>query len=201
MKKILSMISFIVIALLAVSMVSAATIKEVKLDGDELGLKGVELLNLDRGNEVSLKVEVLGGSSDEEDLQIDARIRGYEHGDVESLYASSDVFDLKANSTHRETLKFNFPQRLKSQRYTLVVEVGNTDGTLGTPQSYEFEISGKRHELAIDDVVFSPAFNVEAGRALLTTVRIENFGEKDEEMLNMLMKSIIKKKLQVKNFS
>jgi uncharacterized membrane protein len=96
------------------------------------------------------------------------------------LHEASDVFRLRSNATHRERLRFNLPQRLDDDKYTLTVRLGDRTGTLAT-QTFELDITGERHNVLIDDVIFSPAFNVQAGRALLTTVRVENFGEKDED--------------------
>jgi hypothetical protein len=82
--KLLSILSVMVLALLA-SVVSAdPTIVEVELDGDELDFKnGVNFLDIDRGQSVTLKVEVQGDSVvDLEDVVITAEILGYEHGDV-----------------------------------------------------------------------------------------------------------------------
>ena len=52
-------------------------------------------------------------------------------------------------------------------------------------KSYNFDVESVRHSLTIKDVVFSPETRVKAGRALLSTVRIKNTGDKDEDSIKI----------------
>ena len=46
---------------------------------------------------------------------------------------------------------------------------------------YDLEVDAPSHELVIKDIVISPENEIKAGRALLTSVRIKNYGDHDEE--------------------
>jgi uncharacterized membrane protein len=59
------------------------------------------------------------------------------------------------------------------------------DRTAGVTHTYNFDVTSVRHELTIKDVVFSPESKVKAGRALLSTVRIQNTGSKTEDSIKV----------------
>jgi uncharacterized membrane protein len=48
-------------------------------------------------------------------------------------------------------------------------------------QNYQINVALPRSSLEIKDVIFSPEDYVQAGRALLTTVRVKNIGDQDED--------------------
>lgn len=177
--KVISLLAFVVVGILALSSIAAAAYEiEVELDDDELSASSTNFVrSLERGDEFEVKVH-LKSDTDVENVQVEAELRGYDHDDrVEDI---SDVFDMKANTTYVKKLTLKFADRLDADRYKLRVQVQDRDSET-FDESYELEIETQRHLLTIKDIVFSPENTVKAGRALLTTVRVANDGSEDEE--------------------
>ena len=183
-KSILSVFVLFLIGILATSVVSAVsvTIDEVKLNGDiitDQGAANPTVLDVERNDKVSVNVK-LTGTADASNVQVEASISGYEYSDRESTSDASHVFDVKTGVTYMKKLTVPLPEKLDQDRYWLRVLVTDRNTAL-VQKNYLLEIDTARHSLKIKDVVFSPEDPVKAGRALLTTVRIKNVGEKDEE--------------------
>ena len=183
-KKVLSVFLLALIALLAVTVATAlpVTIDKVKINGDVISPTSAnEILNLERDQQIEVRVEVTA-SSDIDNAQIEAYLRGYDHDDL--IQDITDVFDMKENRTYIKKLYLKLPYRVDKDVYKLRIRVEDRDGD-STEQTYELDISSKRHELMIKDVLFSPANYVISGRALLTTVRLKNTGLKDEDSVKV----------------
>jgi len=178
-KKIVGLLSLVLISVLFASFASATiTITEVELDDDTLSntssnfVRGVE-----KGDEFEVKVHLISDLNIT-DVQVEAEIRGYDHND--RMEDVSDVFDMKAGTTYTKKLTLQLRERMDQDRYKLRIQVEDRSSqTYG--ETYELEVDAPRHLLYIKDVVFSPENEVKAGRALLTTIRIANRGERDEE--------------------
>ena len=177
--KLIGLLTIFLIGLLTICGVASATItiNDVILDGNHLG-NGTNIISgIDRGDEYRVKVRV---TSDENlsDVQIEVYIRGYDHDDrIEDI---TDVFDMKADVRYSKKLTLTFPKRMDQDGYQLRVRVEGRDGEIAY-NDYDLEVDTGRHLLTIKDVVFSPEGSVKAGRALLASVRLKNYGEKDEE--------------------
>lgn len=180
MKGFFNVLMVLMLALMATAAVSAVpvTIDEVEVDDEEVDATGSNFVRVvDRGNEFDVDVK-LSATDDVDDVQVEAVLRGYD--DNELIEDITDVFDMKANRTYIKKLDLNFPSGLDKDQYKLRVRVENRDGDT-TQETYELEIENERHDVKINDVIFSPFGEVTAGRALLTTVRLENFGMVDED--------------------
>lgn len=165
-----------------VSVVQAAiTIEEVELNDDSLGDGTTVIRDVERGESFDVKVHVMS-DADLENVQVEAYVRGYDHNDrVEDI---TDVFDMKAGVTYVKTLELAFPQRIDQDRYQLRVRVEGRDGETAY-NDYDIEVDGVRNDIAIKDVVFSPEGSVQAGRAILASVRVQNYGEVDEDSIKV----------------
>jgi len=180
--KLMGLLTIFLVGILAVCSIASAavTLNEVDFDGTELSEMAVNTLDVERGNEYTVKVEFVS----DEDLtgaQVEAYLRGYDHNDL--IEDTSDVFDAKANVTYTKKLTLNFPERMdleEGSNYSLRIRVEGRNGD-GLSTYYNLDISTQRHLLEIKDVVFSPEGSVQAGRALLTSVRVHNYGARDEE--------------------
>ncbi len=179
--KLISLLAVFLVGILALSgIANAATpfsIDELELNEDALNLFGGNPRDLKRGEEFEVKIH-LHSTIDVEDVQVEVELRGYDHND--RVEAISDVFDLEANDNHVEELTLKFADRLEPGKYRLRVEVQDRYSE-GLEQDYELNIKAQKHFLTIKDVVFSPENTVRAGRALLTTVRVANDGDTEEE--------------------
>jgi len=183
MKKI-GMILISLIGILMLSGIAAAAtvpviIDEVKVDGTIVSTSATTRLDLERGQNIPVRVEVTA-TADAEDIQIEAFISGYEYSDRESVSDATHVFDVEANVTYVKRLSLSLPDKVDEDDYKLriIITDRNSDEVI---QNYKIKVDVPRHNVIIKDVVFSPEGSVPAGRAILTTVRIKNMGEQDEE--------------------
>jgi len=183
MKNIISvLLAIFLVSFLAVGMVSALpTVKQVKINGDvfETG----DSLEVERGAELDIRVK-LNASNDETDIEISAEVLGYEYSDHDPIFDRVHTFDLDAGDTSYKDLTINLPDKMDKDYYDLRVTVGTRTGS-AFEGLYRLHLKGIKHSLIIKDVVFNPEPSVESGRALLTTVRVKNIGEKDEESVKV----------------
>src|SRR3989338_8764120 len=157
---------------------AAVSIDQVKLDGDTLSASASNSVRaIDRGEELEVRVQ-LTSNSDMDDVQVEVAIRGYDHDDlVEDI---TDSFDMKQNVTYVKKLSLPFRDRLDQDQYKLRVRVSDRDNPT-VEQTYELDVEAERHSVTIKDVVLNPENEVKAGRALRASVRIGNFGQRDEK--------------------
>jgi hypothetical protein len=169
---------FLLVVLAASAFALPVEIKQVELDGDELDAtadNGVRAIDRDNAFEVRVEIEA---TADVEDAQVEVYLRGYDHDDL--IQDVSDVFDMTEGRTYVKKFDLTFPYRVDKDQYKLRVRVEDRDGD-STEETYELAIEAERHDMRIQDVVFSPSDSVMAGRSLLTTVRLRNVGMEDPE--------------------
>jgi hypothetical protein len=178
MKK--AMLVALLIGVLAVCGLANAlpTVDYVKING-ELFEPGKDQLVVERGETLDIRLK-LSSSIAEKDVEAAADILGYEYNDRVRISDATGTFDMDENDTMYKDLQVKVPENVDKDKYDLRVRVGSRRGSVFDGQ-YLLNIKGARHQLTIRDVVLSPENNVQAGRALLATVRIKNFGEKTEE--------------------
>jgi len=187
MRKVLNIMAlFAVVSLLLSSLVIAGDL------GDDLEFKSIEV----NGNDVNfgdsgemvaveegetLEVEIgLEASVDVEDIEVEIEIDGYEYSDYESLEAESHMFDMNSETTKYVDLEIDLPVRLEKDEYWLRITVTDKNSN-SMSEVVRLSVEPSRHGIEIEDVVLSPGSSVEAGRSLLATVQLQNYGDKDEE--------------------
>ncbi len=177
------LLAIFLVSFLSVGIVSALpTVESIKLNGDEF--EAGDQLEVVRGEELDIRVK-MSSDVDEENVEVTAEVLGYEYSDRESdLYDRAHVFDLDAGDTTYKDLSIKLPYKMDKDYYDLRVTVGTRKGE-AFEALYPLHLKGIRHKLIIKDVIFYPEYGVEAGRALLTTVRIQNIGEKDQESVRV----------------
>ena len=179
--KLMALLTVFLVGILALCSIASAAIdiEEVEMDGTELLENVPNALDIVRGEEYTVKV-VFTPTEDLENVQVEAYLRGYDHDDL--IEDITDVFDAKQNVTYSKRLTLNIPQRIDidDSEWTLRIEVAgqNGDSQIAT---YTLDVSTDRHLIEIKDVIFSPENNVKAGRALLASVRLKNYGQQDED--------------------
>ncbi len=179
-KNITSLAMLIVSLLVLCSMSYALPVSdiEVKVDGDVVQESSFNYIyDFEKNQNVQVKVRVTA-DMDIDNVQIEASIRGYDHNDL--MEDITDVFDMKNGTTYTKTLDIPFRLRMDQDRYKLRVRIEDRNGAT-SEKTYDLQIDTKRHSLAIKDVVLSPEDRIKAGRALLATVRVQNYGEKNEK--------------------
>ncbi len=188
MKKQLSIIALLVISLLAISMVGAVTpaqleITSVKVNGNTVD---TDVLAVEEGQTLDLKVGLkaldnLDGVNDiVKDIQVEAEISGYEYSDYANLEDTTHMFDIAEGTTKYVSLSVDLPNKLDKETYWLRIRVLDQSADVVVEQ-YELAVEPVRHGIDVADVSFSPGNTVKAGRSLMATVLLENFGDKVEE--------------------
>ncbi|MBW2996345.1 hypothetical protein KY332_03525 [Candidatus Woesearchaeota archaeon] len=153
------------------------SIESVEIDGEEVS-DGTVLGGIVRGDTIDVKVNVLATADDE--IQIEASVKSLDH-DRERAEDETSVFSVKAGREYVKRLTLELPDRMDVKEYALRIEVSN-DKDDEIVYNAVLQVEQARNAIKIKDVVFSPENQVKAGRALLTTVRLKNMGEKDEEV-------------------
>src|SRR3989338_5089025 len=185
MKKVFSLLAVFIIGVLMSSMAFAAiTVDFVKVNGDEVTESATNfILDVDRGDDLDVKVR-LKSNVDLNDLQIEAVLRGVDSR--ETVDDITDTFDMKTNVSYTKTLSLPLIDKIDQDKYKLRIRISDRDSNT-TEKTYELDIGTERHDVLVKDVVLSPSTEVKAGRALLATVRINNRGEKDEDVVKVVV--------------
>ncbi|HLC52174.1 MAG TPA: hypothetical protein VJI98_02925 [Candidatus Nanoarchaeia archaeon] len=195
MRKLLSVMAFFIISLLAVSV---AAVPEMSTLGTlNAGMVTVEVndetvnptstLVVEEGEELNIEVELAMPASTvavpqtgAEGIEVVARLSGYEYSDSASLEDSTELFDLRAGTRKTVDLKLTVPNDLENGLNTLRVLVLDRNSA-PIVLTFPISVESPRHSVVVEDVSFSPGNTVKAGRALLTTVLVENYGDRTEE--------------------
>lgn len=177
-KSIFALFAVLVIALSASAFALPMSITKVEVDGTSLQPDQVNRLSIDRNEEFTVKV-TFDATADADNLVGQAFIAGYEHVEEEP----SDIdgpFDIEGNTTYTKKFTLSIPRDMIEDSYKLRIMF--TDRNTGALiQNYNLKIDEPRHSVDINDVILYPEKSITAGSALLTTVRVENFGQKDED--------------------
>lgn len=182
MKNKIGLLTIFLVSLFAIIGVASAlpvTIDQVKINEDIVSEASAnKIYNFEKDQDILVKVRVTANANIN-DVQIEASLRGYDHDDL--MQDITDVFDMKNGTTYTKTLEIPLRLRMDQDNYKLRVRIEDRDGAT-TEETYELEVDAAgRHVITIKDVILSPDYEVSAGRALLTSVRLKNYGEKDEE--------------------
>jgi len=188
MKKIFSLLTvFLIGVLMSATALAAITIGDVKVNGDIIADSTDAsnfVLDVERGDDLKIKVTIKADPSDVDDVQIEAVLRGIDSRvRVEDV---SDVFDASANVTYIKKLTLPLIEKIDQDGYLLRIRVSDRNSAT-VEKTYELRIDTKRHDVEVRDVVLSPNTEVKAGRALLATVRVRNRGEKDEDGVKVVV--------------
>lgn len=203
MRKLLSAFVVFVLSLLSVSLVSAAAhgsnaghleIVSVEVNGEEVapaflftdnaGTNPLSLTSeaptVEEGEEVEVTVKFRANAT-VQDVRLEGEISGYEFDDGD-LRDSTGLFNLRGSATEPTTQKkiltLQLPRRLEQDRYVLRLRVTDMD-VQDLTRYVVLQVEPVRRGLDIADVALSPGNTVKAGRSLLATVLLENFGSRD----------------------
>ncbi len=179
---------FSVIALMIISMVLVATSAlaliqndlTVRMDDRPLDTTSSNPFSFEKDDEFDVRVTFsLDGAVGEvfENVQVEARIRGYDQRDI--IEDISNAFDASVNTTYTKDLSLKIPVRMDDGLYQLRITISDANGA-EIVETYSLDVDSDSHGIWIKDVVLSPENEVQAGRALLATVRVKNIGDKDE---------------------
>ncbi len=154
-------------------------LEEVEVDDTILQQNAVNRLSLERGEEYEVRIRFTPASNID-NAEVRIFVSGYEFSDLDDIEDKTTVFDADANVTYVKKLSIVIPDDVDEDDYKLRVVISDRFGDELTA-NYNLKIDVPRNALKIEDVVFSPSNAVRAGSALLTTVRVENSGEKSQD--------------------
>jgi len=183
MKKLMSLMAIFVVSVLMVSMVSAlddTNVKFHKVEVNNVDIEKTTFLSVEEGEELDIDVVLLAGAAGATDVQVEVEIGGYEYDDYENLEKETEVFNVLPGRTKSVSLTLNLPKGLDKDEYWLRVRVMDKKTT--TQETVvRLSVEPTRHGVDIKDVALSPGAKVQAGRSLLASVLLENFGDKHED--------------------
>ncbi len=154
-------------------------LEEVEIDDTILQESAVNRLSLERGEDYEVRVKFTP-ISDIENAEVRVFVSGYEYSDVDDIEDKTTLFDADANVTYVKKLSIVIPDDADEDDYKLRVIISDRYGDELTA-NYNLKVDVPRNALKIEDIVFNPSNAVKAGSALLTTVRVENSGEKQQD--------------------
>ncbi|MEK6822517.1 MAG: hypothetical protein AABY13_01705 [Nanoarchaeota archaeon] len=183
MKQITAIVALLLVSVLGAALVQAipATIDEVQLDDTTVSPNAINRLNIERNEEFEVEVR-LTAQQDISDVEVEAFVSGYEYNDYQDTRISdvTPLFDMESNVTYVKRLTLQLPGDADRDDYKVRIIVSDRNGQ-ELIQNYNLKIDASRHNIVIDDVILNPSSEVRSGSALLATVRVENFGQDDEE--------------------
>lgn len=177
----LSMVLLLLVSLaVAVNAVPVANL-EVEVDGHEVDniASATNRLDLVRGQDFQVKV-AFDATGDSDNMEVEAFISGYEFNDVDSISDTTGIFAVETNVTYVKRLTLTLPNDVDEDDYLLRVLITDRNG-VSHLEEFRLKLDVPRSSMRIDDVVFNPESEVKAGRSLLTLVRVENAGERDQD--------------------
>lgn len=181
-QKMFGMIGLVLLCTLALVGAVAAipvNITRVEIDDHKIDADQTNRLDVLRDDKVEIEV-TLEASEDADDVEVQVFVSGFEHNKDLRISDAIGPFDMDANVTYRKTFHITFPDLVDEDDYKVRVVVSDRDGQ-ELVENYNVKIDVERHDLKIVDATFTPSRRVQAGQALLSVVRVENFGERDEK--------------------
>jgi len=154
-------------------------VDRVRIDSIDIQDNATNRLDIQRGQEVEVEVTFTSLAA-AKNIQMEAFMSGFEYSDIAPLSATTRVFDMEENVTYVRRVRLKISDEVQQDDYKLrVLITDRNDQEL--IKNFNLKIDVPRNGLKVEDVVFFPAGSVEAGKALLTTVRLENKGQKDQK--------------------
>jgi uncharacterized membrane protein len=186
MKKLLSAILFLLVALLFATSVNAAySFSKIDVNGVTMNVATPSLspvVYVERGDSVTIMTQFTN-KVNAKDVKVKAWLGGYEYGDVEYV---SGLFDVSAGVTYSKNLVLKMPDDIDaSKQYTLHVQVFDTSSDI--ENEFTLQVARQRHLLNFVDIIFNPGLAVRQDQPFFVTARIENLGDKKEEDVRVIV--------------
>ena len=141
----------------------------------------VPTVTVEEGQAVDIEVSLFTNATEgAEDVEVSAKIKGYEYSRYEPMSDSTRLFDMAANTQKTVRLSVDLPRDLEKDVYWLHLTIDSANSR-SVERVVKLNVEPARHGVDIADVSFSPGNTVKAGRSLLASVLLENFGDDKEE--------------------
>lgn len=186
MKMLKSLFLPLVLVLFSVLMAGSAlaaavpvSIDAVEIDNFELSSSELNIRDLERGETFDVKVKVKASAA-ASDVEIRAFVSGFEFSKTEDISDETRPFNVETNVSYVKTLKLKLPERADEDIYRLRVVVAGRDND-EVIKNFRIKVTPSDHEVVIKDLAINPEDSVQAGRAVLATVRVKNIGDSQED--------------------
>lgn len=182
-QKLLTNLAFILVILVSViTAVSAAPIPiridEVRVDDFLLSPNDVNRLDIIRGQIVPVDIKLVA-LTNIKNVEVAVFISGFEYADVEPLSDATRIFDADVNVSYIKRLSVRISDDVEEDDYKLRIIVSDRNSQ-ELIQTYNLKLDVPRNSLRVEDIVLNPSDNIQAGKALLAKVRVQNKGEKQQ---------------------
>jgi hypothetical protein len=182
MKALKIMMLLVCMAVLALGVSAAAipiSVTEVEINDLEVSENANVKLSQETGEDLEIQVRFTA-LEDAENVQVEAFISGYEYNDFEPMSDSTHVFDIEEGVEYTKTLDLTLPEKTEEDEYKLRIIISDRYSDVQV-LNYNLKIDVPRHKISVKDIWFTPENRVMTGDYLITSVRLKNYGDKDEE--------------------
>jgi uncharacterized membrane protein len=176
--KLASLIIAFFIGLLAINVNAVSNVNFNQIEVNGVDVTSGDTVYAERGDNIEIRVEIKS-TTPYQDVNIKAWLGGYEYSDVEDI---TSMFDIIQGVTYSKFLNLQLPDDMEaSEDYKLHIEVYNDDDSKEVVVPVKLQVQETRHKISIQDVIIRPSTNIEAGKPLFISVRVENMGAKNED--------------------
>lgn len=160
------------------------TIEEFELDDVELTPNSQVRLDLDKDKEYPVRIKFTP-TSDLKDVEFTLFVSGYEYSHYQKIADSTATDSYSANTTYTERMTLTLPSDIDEDDYRLRLLITDGDNEMSS-FDYYIKVSSQRHSMTIEDVVLSPAGQIESGKALYANARVRNNGRIAENDVKLI---------------
>lgn len=160
------------------------TIDEFELDDVELTPNSPVRLDLDRDKEYPVRIKFTP-TSNLTDVEFTLFVSGYEYSHYQKIADSTRTDSYSANTTYTERMTLTLPSDIDEDNYRLRLLITDADSDQSV-FDYYIKVSSQKHSLSIEDVVLSPAGQIESGKALYANARVRNEGRSAENDVKLI---------------
>ena len=186
--KISAILCLCLIAIIAFAATASAlpiTLNEVELDDVELREDQVTRLDVEKNQKYDIDV-LIEAQDDVDDMEIKVFVSGFEYSLTDRAEDHKGPLNMDAGEVRKFTFEIEFSDEFDTDKYMLrVLAMDRND--IETVGRYPITLDVPRHSLKIEDVIFYPETKINAREALMTSVRVENNGEKTQEDVKVRM--------------
>jgi hypothetical protein len=172
--------------LLVLSAVAALplNVEQAEIDNTEILASSVTKLDIERDQDFTLKLELFASAA-AKDVEIRAFISGYEFNDANAISEQIGPFDFAEGIRYIKKMTLTLPDDVDVAQYYLRVVISDRYGE-ELIYRYTLNVNAPRHIMKVQDITLSSSA-VQAGQALLASVRLENQGQKDESDVKVVL--------------
>ncbi len=153
------------------------SIDSAQIDGFDLSQSGTTVRDMERGQSFSLKVQ-LTGTDNANAVEVRAFVTGFDSSS-NKISDSTNTFDVVKGVSYVKTLSLKLPSNVQEDTYRIRVIIGGRDND-EVVQDYRIQVTPASHQVVVKDFSINPEDTIQAGRAILATVRVKNQGDKTE---------------------